>query len=342
MRRVLCLSLLLIGPAGANDTVVYGAGADVYPIENAQVAMAKETLTIEQIGPWRGAVRGWRVTVRYEFQNTSDQALKLQIGFPEQCGIEPGGEAPETEGNACRVPGLHDFTTRVDGAPRTVAVKRFKAEKSRALPHRTFGRLHTFEVVFAGKQRRVVEHTYWVGGYADSSMGSGVEYILQTGALWAGPIGTLDIEVISKTKHGRVGYGSGVDALPPPVFEGWRDGTYQIRWALKRYEPKADLDIYLSSPAARETFIELQDLMSAVATDAKATLAGKTKEALRVLRNLPHAIQGYRFQNAALRAHFAKTPWYVPRADFDPQWISAEEHAFIKAIKAFERENGMR
>jgi hypothetical protein len=175
MRFFLISSILLSTAAWANDGVFLGSGGDVYPIENDQIAMAKETLVIEETGPWRWGVGGWKVTVEYVFENTTDASVRLQFGFPEKCRREPG-DIDDENAFVCDSPGIKDFRAWLDGKPRTVSVKRFRPEKKRALNHRGFGRVHTFEVTFAPKQRRRVKHTYSVGGYADSAMGAGVEY----------------------------------------------------------------------------------------------------------------------------------------------------------------------
>ena len=337
MPGVVLIICTFVASAWANDSEFFGAGGDVYPMENNQIEMAKETLEIEGIGPWRFGVTGWRIKVRYEFQNRTDKPVHLQFGFPEHCGNGPEDEFDKTVG-FCDKPGISGFSARIDGQLSAVDVKRFKPGVGQALKHRRFGRVHTFKVAFAAKQRRVIEHTYEVGGIRDSSMGSGMDYILETGALWAGPIGTLDIKITWKTKHDGINvFKSGRKALPKPTFQGERNGVYEISWHLTDFEPAGDISIYLMTPLMRQAFQDFTELMTKVELYPVKSLSGQSRTALRRLRNMAHAFQGYTFLNPALKTYFEGMAWYAPRLDFDPKWISKREHAFIAAVKKYER-----
>lgn len=333
-----CLALaasLLSAPALANDGEFYGAGATVYPVKSAAISMDTETLVIEQRGPLRSYVDSWLVHVRYEFVNTTDQPVTVQMGFPEHC--QRTVDDMEVESPSCKRPAIRDFEARVDEQPVPVTVKVPKKGEQGALPGTTFDRVHTFQVSFKPKERVVVEHSYTHGGRIVSPYHSGIDYILRTGGLWKGPIRDFDMRIVLKSKWASI-----IDEneegkrLPKPGFEGWRGGTYQMHWKLEGFTPTMDVAFLLQEPLVHEGEEELRTAMMEAAESA-AFLDGKTPEELRILRNLPYAVLGYTFKDATLRAHFEKKPWYVARADFDAKWLHKDEQDFVAKVKAAEK-----
>lgn len=332
MRRLICLlALCLTGPALANDGEFYGSGADLYPVKNAHITMAREALHIEQLGPHRQSyVSRWGVHLRYEFKNTHTEPVTVQMGFPEHC--QRSVEDMEVEAPSCKKPAIEDFEAWVDQVKVPVAIKTPTA--AGALPDDRYDRVHTFTVSFKPGETKVVEHRYTHGGYIVSPFNSGLAYILKTGGLWKGPIGQLNIQIVLKAEWATIRDVS--KALPKPDFQGWQGGTYQMKWTLKDFAPKGDIDFLLEEPKgylARDAF---NTFMFEASQDPKV-LAGKSKAELRILRNTPYALLGYTFKSEDLTEHFTKTGWYRPRIDFDPKWLSKEELTFIKAVKAAEK-----
>ncbi|MCA9546897.1 MAG: YARHG domain-containing protein [Myxococcales bacterium] len=332
MRRLICLLVLLLAaPALANDSEFYGSGADVYPVQNDHIQMARESLHIEQLGPHRQSyVERWGVHVRYEFVNTHSAPVTVQMGFPEHC--QRTVDDMEVVAPSCKVPAIKDFQAWVDDAKVPVTVKTPTA--AGALPDAGYDRVHTFQVSFKAGERKVVEHRYTHGGRIVSPFHSAVEYILKTGALWKGPIGELDIRIVLKAEWADV-----IDqskTLPKPDFQGWQGGTYQLKWALKGFEPKGDIDFLLQEPKGYEARSDFNSLMSEALADPKA-LAGKSKAELRILRNTPYALLGYTFKSQDLTDHFTKQGWYRPRLDFDPNWLSKDEVKFVALVKGLEK-----
>lgn len=322
-------------PAHANDSEFYGGGATVYPVESAAISMDTETLVIEQRGPLRTYVDHWLVNVRYEFVNTTDKAVTVQMGFPEHC--QRTVEDVDVESPSCKSPAIKDFEARVDEKPVKVTIKTPKRGEDGALPGTVFDRVHTFPVRFGPKARVVVEHSYTHRGRIVSPMHSGIDYILRTGGLWKGPIRDFDMRIVLKGKWGSIIDDSVEDErLPKPTSEGWQGGTYQMRWQLRDFTPKADVAFLLHEPLVLQGAEELRTL-AVLVEEAPSTLDKKTPEELRILRNLPYALLGYTFEDADLRAHFQKQPWYVARADFDPKWLDKDDQDFIAKVKAAEK-----
>lgn len=327
---------LLTSPALANDGEFYGAGATVYPVTNGAISMDTETLVIEQRGPLSTYVDHWLVNVRYEFVNTTDAPVTVQMGFPEHC--QRTVDDMEVESPSCKKPAIRDFTARIDEQPVKVTIKTPKKGEAGALPGTVFDRVHTFPVSFKAKERVVVEHSYTHRGRITSPMHSGIDYILRTGGLWKGPIRDFDMRIVLKGKWGEI-----IDEneegkrLPKPTFEGWQGGTYQMRWQLKDFTPTADVAFLLQEPLVVMAREEVLRPAMLAAEEDPASLNARSAEELRLLRNLPYALLGYTFKDAGLRAHFEKQPWYAARADFDDKWLGKDDRAFIERVKAAEK-----
>lgn len=271
--------------------------------------------------------------VRYEFVNTAQTAVALQMGFPEHCQRLVGDES---DGPSCRKPAMSDFTVRIDGQPAKVKVKGTKKGETGALPGVQFDRVHTFEVRFAPGERKVVEHSYSHRGRILSPMHSGVDYILRTGALWKGPIREFDMRLVLKARWREVAPDVAEDQrLPAPTSQGWAGGTYQMRWQIKDFVPKADLSLLLQEPLVLQARQELDAAIDRAAAEP-GYLAALPPAQLQRLRNLPAALLGYTFKDAALRQAFEAQPWYAARGDYDPRWLDAREQKFMAAVQAAE------
>ncbi len=256
------------------------------------------------------------------------------MGFPEDC--QRMVEDMDIESPSCAKPAIRDFSAKIDGRRAKVSIKVGKSGQSGALKGVVFDRIHTFKVPFKANQRVVVEHRYTHKGRIFSPMHSGVEYILRTGGLWKGPIRDFDMRVLLKTQWRIIRhFGDEAAKLPKPGFEGWRDGSYQLQWKLKNFTPKADLEMILEGPVAAEADHAFDRQMSDIQFKEKS-LKDETLPALRIMRNIPYALLGYPFKDKKIRAHFTKSGWYFPRADFDPKWLSKRELTFIRAVKAEE------
>jgi hypothetical protein len=332
-------ALLGAGTAQANDGAFYGSGATVFPVQDTTVTMAEEDLTIEQVGPPGSYVEAWQVAVRYRFENTSDQPVTVQMGFPEGCARTPYDDADEESGKKvkCR-PTITGFVAEVDGTQVPVRVKPADKDRKGLLADTPFDKVHTFEVKFAPKQSRIVQHRYRNGASITSPWSSHLDYILRTATLWKGPIGRLHITVTLKDRFASVQQiteGPEGPQFPEPN-EKTTVGSYTVwKWRLENFLPPTNLNWMFNEPATLGGVEAFNHAWVKLADDPKAydTLDA---EALRRLRNLPYAAKGYVFKDAALTAHFAKAPWYVPRLDFEPRWLTAHEMKFVKQIKEIE------
>jgi hypothetical protein len=85
------------------------------------------------------------------------------------------------------------------------------------------------EVAFEAGATRVIRERYVARPGGDSTGNLWFEYILETGASWAGPIGIADIVI---TFRDPIEEGS-VTIAP----EGWHGATNELAWHLENFEP---------------------------------------------------------------------------------------------------------
>lgn len=100
---LLAVSLL----ARANDGVYYVSGNQIVPLQEADIAVTKEVLTIT-IGDDEFA----RVDVQYEFTNRG-KAKTIDVGFEATAPYEPGSESNFSK--AGQHPDIFDFTVEMNG-----------------------------------------------------------------------------------------------------------------------------------------------------------------------------------------------------------------------------------
>ena len=98
---------LLALTASANDGVYYVSGAQIIPLQETDVAVTKEVLTITITDDEFA-----RVDVQYEFTNRG-KAKTIDVGFEARGPYDPGGESPFNK--AGKHPHIFDFTVEMNG-----------------------------------------------------------------------------------------------------------------------------------------------------------------------------------------------------------------------------------
>ena len=157
-------------PILADAGPVYLYGVNITPYQENNVRLEKEALSIEfegNKGPFEESVY---VYAKFVFVNKGEK-ISLKMGFP--FGIS------RNKGNVIFP---KDVVVKIDG--KTIETHSITSETSKYDPW------IYFDVLFDKGEIKTVEVSYTatpLGGY--------FAYILNTGALWKGPIGTLDIEI---------------------------------------------------------------------------------------------------------------------------------------------------
>ncbi len=182
------LSLSVVCSARANDASFYGEGSTVFAYKEHRVRMVSENIRIRwDPQPNRGGI--WVADCTFEFENLSDEALTIQMGFPDQTAFPAGLWT------------INHFETRVGGQPvesthKTVhaprhqtpqlmgqlgqsqptkaqkrpppdpetATWRAMAKAAQKAMNISFGAAYTWKVTFAPRGRVTVENRYRFGG----------------------------------------------------------------------------------------------------------------------------------------------------------------------------------
>jgi hypothetical protein len=211
---ILASSLVL-----ASTCVAFADDGGIEAVGGAVRAMrAYPTITLEYEFV-RARVKPHEVTVECVFvlQNRGP-AIRATVGFPSRSsGVDTQRSVP-----------FKSFNSWVDGAPVTVRELPDSALQS----DENFGSWWVKDVDFARDQRRTLREVYVAEpgmSYPDHHW---FEYVLETGATWAGPILSGDVVV---TLEG-IPPGSVSDASPKPTSHS--PGEY--RWHFTRLEPDID------------------------------------------------------------------------------------------------------
>ncbi len=213
MVRNLLVIVLIVTSSGSamGDPHPITLGADPRPTTQSDVVLAREDLDIEI------RLRHVLVDASFRFENKGP-AQKLDVGFP--CAA---GKWAADSGLTCR----DRLEVRVNG--RKVRVGR---TKNKAKEHFRNWKMHF--PAKASTELRLRYRTSIVNDrYSIPLAGmSLLRYRLVTGAMWAGPIGELNMRV----------------TVPPDTLAlirplGYQRAVGRVEWKLTNYEPREDLVI---------------------------------------------------------------------------------------------------
>jgi hypothetical protein len=179
------LSGLAPASARANSASYNGVGGTPLPVANRAIRMVKERIHfIQGCGSKRSWI--WKVRARYVFHNTTDRAIELDLGFPVVAERISGPRPRKVN------PFSRDLTARVDGRPVTPRLARHGCDR-RDRRH-CYDFVYLFPVRFEAGARVSVTYTYAHRSSGDNAWEERfVDYILNTGALWKGPIGSMEL-----------------------------------------------------------------------------------------------------------------------------------------------------
>lgn len=219
--------------SGVNDAnwVSFGGAGAFAPHET--IHMLGEDISIT-VGDERTHVR-----VYFQFENRGP-ATTVMMAFPFEATVQSGNDSP-----------FPRFATKVDGQP--VAVRRVAMEPitcdGREFKERDFNIARPFvfvkEVSFEeGQQRTVLVDYVAINGFGGSGWVSN-EYILRSGATWAGTIGlctiTVDWSGVKKISKPSLEFRKEDGALIP--VEWTFESARKARSSLQNFEPDFDLKL---------------------------------------------------------------------------------------------------
>ncbi|MGE5550138.1 MAG: YARHG domain-containing protein [Bacteroidota bacterium] len=323
------LFLCTLGPR-ADDGVFLGKGADIYPAEEAKIRLDYELLTVTHTEGEKGG--NVRVEALFILSNTGE-ARTVTVGFPEESGYSP----EETDE---QFPTIMNFTATVDGVP-VGTVRQTLREPNEDF---AFDWAYLWRVRFGKGETRVIRNTYDYKPAFDSIGLHTVRYILRTGALWAGPIGRIDIVVRSPIPvpwMAFVPYPEEYSHFHAANWEPDRDIDLSYRfWSKEEIPaggrsyiyPSADTKKAAYGEAAAARCTEIRQYIAGLTGDK---LAACTKWEIQAYINGIYATHGRSFKDPAWSSFFAGKWWYQINPSYGEGALTVEDHKTIARLKAF-------
>lgn len=221
-------------PARADDASLGRIGECVRPIDNNDITMVAEEITIT--ADRERSV----VTCRFTFHNDGP-ATSVLMGFPDQ------NQPDDREGFADDV-SIHDFTATADGQPLAVTMRQAVEDKYTVPGARLVSDADwwTFTVPFAAGQDLAVVNSFWVKNVQWSNGDVRVGYTLVSGRTWKGPIGHIEITLVPR--------GWSVADLTRAFPGGYTvDTAGTMGWEWDSVEPGGDISVIFNSRAAESS-----------------------------------------------------------------------------------------
>lgn len=327
----LLLTLPPLSAARANDSAYGGNGTHPMPLVTRDVRMAAEHVVLT----FNRARRAWEVTCDFTFENVTDEAVKLTIGFPFPVYNEGRGDVATPDSDPMLQSGqplVWGFRTLVDGKP--VEVRQTRTLNNPAHPEASYEFAYLWETTLAPRATVAIRNSYRHGESAAVDATTWAQYVLKTGRLWAGgKIGRSRLEVVVPGRRHVLCpphmSGSGGHAVRPAgaVTEVGPAGL-ALRWDLKDFAPTEDLGVCLVDldRYAYPAFAEL----------SSRDLGRLDAAALRRLRNEVYALHGYVFKSEDLRDYFSEQWWYRPDPGYTPRRLTREQRELVRRVKAEE------
>lgn len=308
--QIICVVFILLftlSTTHADDASYEGDGIDVYPLQNTDIQLVSEVITIST---------GWNVHVDMTFKNHGADTT-VQMGFPVFSSYSPDDGEKEDD---------HNFQTWVNGEKVVIAKKHGVPNPIKGL--QGFPKtVYAYSVNFKSGETKKIVHSYTVGGYSNSIGGWQFKYILRTGALWNGPIENL--KIIYKTDSS---WAQSLPCITPAEHESKLNGEELIlKWEFKNYKPHADLSI---SGGGRPIFEAADNFM----TSHKRGMAMVDSCSIRNIKNRILASYGYPFKKPFIRSQFYYngSP-YKENPGYTDKQVSAERLSFLDYLSNIER-----
>lgn len=218
---LLVLSLLTFTPIYADDTNLGRTPDGVFPLQENDVIMEAEEITVD--------LEKNSVECIFVFHNTGNKK-SVYMGFPGQL------EGLNHENINVVDLQIRNFKTFING--KKLPVTREKSIKKDTLEHlnmQEYSEFFTFTVPFEADERITIRNTYDFSPTYDSIGNVYSGYVLETGAMWKGTIGSAKVTF----KLGNI---------KPYQIEKLNIGGFRFEgntlvWERKDFEPKYNLQV---------------------------------------------------------------------------------------------------
>lgn len=336
MRQTLSIFLLFLiwNTAFSNDGIYLTSGSNIYPISETRISLDKEVLSYSISN---GIAT---VNINFEFNNPENISRKLKVGFQAPSSV---GDVTDRYSNS---PQIRDFKIQsIDG----LLPFEIKAAECEDCPLKDTSEIdfsqfesgvfvYLFEIEFKPGVN-TIQHSYSYPASNNVSVDEMYDYILTTGAKWAGQTikdFRLDIDfgtnsyfyvkdMFGPTAKWTIN-GTGKVTDTGFSFEEFNrmvriiSGNLSIE--VKNFRPESNLEIgVICNSSFISYLLDNKNVSSRIynslqyrTTDLKSltTDDALNKEELRICRNYLFAKYGYDFNSPDLKVYFSQFGWYIP------------------------------
>jgi hypothetical protein len=342
-RHFFTLLLLLINySVVANDGAFFAKGNQLIPINETQITIKKEILTLKKVRN-----KFIEVTVYYEFFNPNDDK-KVTVGFE---AFSPEGDVDGTPKNGHH-PYMRDFTVELNnvilnynvayvsdslynknGSIKALDFAKYKGSKGGN--YVDFFYVYHFEANFK-KGINIIKHTYNYDLSGSIDYKYDFEYVLTAANRWANKqiddftliidIGEFETFSINKSffKDANEWLLNGIGKT---VAVKGAKNTFIENDAIKFHLQKGNLifqkknfkingDLFLYA----QNYLGIQNLEYLPFSYYQEENINEPQNDFerKILKNLPFARRGYIFQNKELNNYFSVLDWYLPNPNYEP------------------------
>jgi hypothetical protein len=347
----------------ANDGSFRGSGNQLIPIQETEVSVRKEILTIKRVDKDYADI-----SVYYEFFNPQNEK-EIIVGFE---AFSPEGDVDRTPVNG-QHPYMSNFTVIMNGQPlnykiayvsdsmyakngfiRSITLKE-AISSMEDVDESTFYYVYYFKAKFK-KGLNIIKHSYRFELSSSVSSIYDFNYIITAANRWGnrqiddftlildpGNFETLEIpETFFKSKNEWLINGVG------KVTEGERDDFFETEkrqlkfyirngtliFSKKNFHPTSELFFYepANYTADKNGNVGKNYLPFSIDNQDEINLNGNINR--KILRNLPFARRGYIFKNPELKNFYEKMVWYMPNPQYTPDvsGIDDREKLWLKRL----------
>ena len=350
------LALILTISTFGNDGVYLTCGGIIYPVKESTISLDREILSFSVQD------KMCYVDILFEFNNPESVERKLLIGFQAPTA---GGDVSEI---ICNTNQITDFKILANGQILPYKLKAAECENCELKDPKDFHFsqsetgifVYLFEITFKPGMN-IINHSYVFPASSSISFDQIYNYILTTGAKWAGgTIKNLTVQFdLGRNKYFYVDDIFGKNAVWSIIGSGkvtnntFKCSENDFARMVRVFSGKLQIDVKNFQPKRNIKFGIIDDYsFISIQTDFERIQSNKvfglryeleedyTKTKLRLLRNTVYAQYGYAFKSKDLQDYFSQFDWYIPDPNLKMEEIvlTKEEKKFIEEILKREKE----
>lgn len=337
-----------------NDGSYLSSGGVIYPTKESKISLEREILSFSVKD------KICRVDILFEFNNPENVDRKMLVGFQAPT---PSGGVSDDVANTNQI---SDFKIISKEQILPYTIKAAECENCELKDMRDFNFtnfdggvfVYLFEITFKPGINKV-NHSYSFPASGDVSIDQSYNYILKTGAKWAGGIIknlTIQFE-LGKNKYfyvedifGKnanwsiIGSGKVIDKTfgYRDIYKMVRILSGKLQIDVKDFKPTKNIDFGIIS----ENSFNTTKIFGSKMSDSEEKImyainylklfddTDYSQEELKILRNTIYAQYGYAFKSKDLQEYFSQFEWYMPDPNLTLKEIklTKEEIKFIDEI----------